>query len=267
MSKKNDKNDIYGRAEKPWKKNFGLWMPDKDIRDTRGFISPGVIGAVAGARRRTAGVSYLLAENFETPTTGYDNALGAFTEGGTISPAYTTNPIVGSQSCRAASNWCAITSPVFTGQTDVWAFIRIKSVTGYLTSTGGAYWDICKLETSSGSLLCSLAVAYRNSPDRNIISLYCNGGNSSESSFTFNTWANNVLNLWLHYVASGTCQLFATQGNDLTRPTSDSGSGTKIERTGGTGTAAQISVQRISAEEVLWDHIRISTSEIGDDPV
>jgi hypothetical protein len=37
----------------PYRKSFGVWVPDKRLTDNRGFISPGTIGAVAGSRRRS----------------------------------------------------------------------------------------------------------------------------------------------------------------------------------------------------------------------
>lgn len=39
---------------KPWRKQFGIWVPNRSLRDERGFISPSIIGAVAGSRRRAA---------------------------------------------------------------------------------------------------------------------------------------------------------------------------------------------------------------------
>lgn len=40
---------------KPYRKSLGIWGPDKRLTDNRGFISPGIVGAVAGSRRRTGG--------------------------------------------------------------------------------------------------------------------------------------------------------------------------------------------------------------------
>lgn len=56
---------------KPWRKSFGIWVPDRALRDNRGFISPGIIGAVAGARRRTGTFSpWQIGINFRQ-TSGY----------------------------------------------------------------------------------------------------------------------------------------------------------------------------------------------------
>lgn len=40
---------------KPWRKQFGIWVPDRSLTDNRGFISPAIVGAVAGSRRRSTG--------------------------------------------------------------------------------------------------------------------------------------------------------------------------------------------------------------------
>jgi hypothetical protein len=41
----------------PWRKSFGIWVPDRKLTDTRGMVGIGIpqIGAVAGSRRRTSG--------------------------------------------------------------------------------------------------------------------------------------------------------------------------------------------------------------------
>lgn len=39
---------------KPWRKQFGIWVPDRSLSDDRGFINAGAIGAIAGSRRRTS---------------------------------------------------------------------------------------------------------------------------------------------------------------------------------------------------------------------
>jgi hypothetical protein len=41
----------------PWRKSFGIWVPDRRISDTRGMVGIGIptIGAVAASRRRTSG--------------------------------------------------------------------------------------------------------------------------------------------------------------------------------------------------------------------
>ena len=65
----------------PWRKSFGIWVPNRSLRDNRGFISPGTIGAVAGSRRRVAGTSYLISEGFESGAlpTGWTNFTTAMT--------------------------------------------------------------------------------------------------------------------------------------------------------------------------------------------
>lgn len=40
---------------KSWRKQFGIWVPDRKLSDERGFINPGVVGAIAGNRRRSSG--------------------------------------------------------------------------------------------------------------------------------------------------------------------------------------------------------------------
>lgn len=40
---------------KPWRRQFGIWVPDRSLSDERGFISAGAVGAIAGSRRRVGG--------------------------------------------------------------------------------------------------------------------------------------------------------------------------------------------------------------------
>jgi hypothetical protein len=60
----------------PYRKSFGIWVPDRSIRDNRGFISPGIIGAVAGSRRRTAAAVGAITQDAVTN----NNRSGAFAD-------------------------------------------------------------------------------------------------------------------------------------------------------------------------------------------
>jgi hypothetical protein len=58
---------VKAKATKPWRKSFGIWVPDKDMRDTRGFIGGALLGEEAGK-------IYLLACDNITGPVGIGNA-------------------------------------------------------------------------------------------------------------------------------------------------------------------------------------------------
>lgn len=70
---------------------------------------------------------FLVCQNFETETTGYDNSE-SWTESGTVEAAYTTNPLRGSQSCQVANS--SLTRFTQGDQTELYAAFRIRVTDG-----------------------------------------------------------------------------------------------------------------------------------------
>lgn len=64
---------------KPWRKQFGIWVPDRSLSDKRGFINAGAVGAIAGSRRRSgdADVSAYLAARTSITSSTEINAVTA----------------------------------------------------------------------------------------------------------------------------------------------------------------------------------------------
>jgi hypothetical protein len=107
----------------PYRKSFGIWVPDRSLRDNRGFISPGVIGAVAGARRRTGGITYLASFDLDT-----GSKPAEFTDAGTPNwndTAYINTGAGFSVSLNLDSSTDS-TYVAFTGQADVWVYFIYK---------------------------------------------------------------------------------------------------------------------------------------------
>src|SRR6187549_3665401 len=75
-----------------------IWVPKSFAQ--RGLRSPAVVGSLKPTAAAGGGASYLLNQNFETPTTGYDNGETWTPFGTNVLPAYGTGALKGSQSFR-----------------------------------------------------------------------------------------------------------------------------------------------------------------------
>lgn len=102
------------------------------------------------------GGAFLINQNFETATTGYDNGETWAETGSTITPADTTapSPLVGSQSCRFSGTNIRLTSPTYAAQDTIYLrfrarFITLPSSTSIITILGpGVVLDL----QASGSM-------------------------------------------------------------------------------------------------------------------
>jgi hypothetical protein len=205
------------------------------------------------------GPTYLIEENFETPTTGYDSGV-TWTESGTVDPDNSTTPLVGSQSCLLSGSYANITGD-FTGQTDVWAYGRFKPVDFWTGDT--SYAGIFALRSAGAEYLLSVNVRYDSgSGGKGEVVLYANGAASSASSTLLDRATE--YHIWVRYVESGTCIL--AMSTSATRPSVDGSGAVYLTKTGGTGTASEVLVGNIQNEPMRADRILVSTSEIGNSP-
>lgn len=91
-----------------------------------------VLAAVPVPHRRSvnaSSVTYLINQNFETPTTGYDNGETWSVTGTTVNPVFTP-ALLGTQSCElSGSLTLRLTSPTHTGLSESYYYWRTKFTT------------------------------------------------------------------------------------------------------------------------------------------
>lgn len=82
---------------------------------------------LGGSPSAVVPATYLRNQNFETPTTGYDNTETWVTSTGTPSPAYTTTVLLGTQSlaCNATAGGVRVRSD-FTNQNEAWGYFLFQ---------------------------------------------------------------------------------------------------------------------------------------------
>jgi len=195
---------------------------------------------------------YLVEEGFEG--TGIPSGWSTFS--GTPDYDNTTSPPEGLKAlmCDEKSDQARVD---FTGGTDIWAYCiyrkNIQKVHPVVTQF--------MLRDSSGTELCGLQT-YNDE-----IFLYAGGSKTSRSLWRTG-WENVDVHVWLHYVSSGTCELYVS--SDGVKPTSDSTSATYLTKTGSAGTASKLSCEGsqtgTSAYKDWYDRVLVLDSEIGDNP-
>jgi hypothetical protein len=134
---------------------YSLGLSSREISCCAQDFGAELASASGGAADPCGG--YLLCENFETPTTGYDNPQGltwtAVPANGIINPAYVTGPLRGSQSLRiyAADYHDGTDTVSFTGGSPRYSAFRLKLIT-YPTD----YTNLVYLMDASGNVLTKL---------------------------------------------------------------------------------------------------------------
>lgn len=213
---------------KPYRKSFGIWVPDRSLSDNRGFISPVVVGAVAGSRRRTVAVGNIVADLWAT----FDDATNPATaaslkgtaSGGSVAgSSWFTS---GTQFQCATAAEIAMISTVnstsdsggtrgYVGNHNVPNYARIDLNT-YPTSQSVGFWfKVTALSTNtyahvaaqgegSTAAACIAILRVENNSGAYTSFLYNSGGSSSTFSISVNTW------YWaaIKYVKNGTCTLY-----------------------------------------------------------
>jgi hypothetical protein len=113
---------------KPYRKSFGIWVPDRSLTDNRGFISPGVVGAVAGSRRRVVASDYSSAILADSPWLYW--RLGETT--GTTAADTSGNSRTGTYTGTATTSYTLNQSSLITGTNPSCAFDIASGVHGYV---------------------------------------------------------------------------------------------------------------------------------------
>lgn len=196
------------------------------------------------------GSPYLVSEDVDgsgTPA-GWTNA-------GSPNWDYTTSPIVGAQSllCSSELNTTTIS---FTPASTVWVFCRIRR-----EATGGSSSTIPIVGLRSASDVNLALVTNRNNPAYRLLGGSIIGG--------FNATVSNGVNhaLWLQYIigtgANSIARMWLQEDGTEIRPASMYANHTTGNAT---ADAAKLILGGASAAGMVFDKIRVSTSEIGDNP-
>lgn len=229
------------------------------------------IGGVAIASIKTigdvdntdaGGPSYLVNQNFETPTTGYDNGE-TWVEGGSGFTPNHTPAIVGSQSFRiaqsgaAGSSYIAFTATgkvhwylrarfdVFPTGSNTFIQIRNSSGTALMSYIARASDGFISVSPAGGTANASNTTAMTTGVDYHFWGTYTPGtGANAEGEFGFST--------------DGTKPTFAASGNRVCKATN----GTATTDAGRLyiGSTAGIT------QTIVFDKILVSSSDIGSNP-
>jgi hypothetical protein len=206
--------------------------------------------------------SWLVNQNFETPTSGYDNGESWTVNGTGANPVYTP-AIVGTQSCRLIPNWSSIQSPLFSPQSDVWAFARIKAPGGL--STQSSRTTIFALLNASEVTVVGLQVRTTDGGTTATFNLVSNGGAISADSAFVPHYTGQDLYVWLHFApGTGTCSVHVSTTS--TKPTADDTSAAFLTGDGASATAVQVYVGNVNEQELIVDRILARVAAIGDNP-
>jgi hypothetical protein len=219
------------------------------------------------AHRRIASVSsiynpcdtapYLVLQNFETPTTGYDHCETWTETGSNVNQTYTGVVLEGTQSCLITQTASAErTSTTFTANDEVWAYCLFRPVT---IDTGSAR-DIFAIR--NGDTFLATVRAGGAGSQLQIVS-----GSTATTVATIAT--GTTYHLWLHYLkgtgANSVCDVaFSTTG---IRPTSGNNF---AQITDGSGTSQGDTIQlgrnSLVTQTYIFDKVRVDNAQIGDNP-
>lgn len=207
-----------------------------------------LIGAIAGSRRRTSAVTYDFEENFETPTTGYDNS--GWTTYGSANPAYSTSPapLQGTQSLYAATGALRGSYRSHTAWTgEKWFYWRMYCVTAVVNDYH-FYADL--VETS-----------FRIGFSSGKIRLWV-GGVIVDAASAFPL--DQLVHVWVRYQPGAA----GTANGDLYYSTDGVRGTPKCSVTTATTTTEANRPWWLSRSTyaVIWDRIIINSTAIGDNP-
>ncbi len=196
--------------------------------------------------------SYLICQNFETPTTGYDNGE-TWNPTGTVDPAYTGVILRGTQSCHVSS--VSSTRDDFAASSDVYAFCDFYLLA--LPASQGEQGLRLRSSLSGGEIR-----AYIYSTGQVIIETGV-GGCSSPSATSLVTGTHYYL--WVEHHSGGTDVLAIS--TTTTKPSVDGSGNVYLTCSGDVGTLDQVRAESTPAgSDSVFDHILVSTSVIGNNP-
>lgn len=197
-----------------------------------------------------AAPTYLVNQNFETATTGYDNGE-TWNETGTQNHADTSSPLVGSQSWSsstiAAESWTS-----FTGQSTVYVY-----ATGKFAVLDNVV-EVFEVRDSTGTYVTRVRLL--NDGSMRIV----NFATSATSAAGLVT-AGTQFHMWIHYTkgtgADSTSDIYISSTS--TKPGSPSAS---ITGAGSTTDAARVAVMSWNGGKYQWDKVLVDDVVIGSNP-
>lgn len=205
----------------------------------------------------TAG-TYLINQNFEgTNFHGYDNGETWVYSAAGVDPDYTTAPapLRAAQSLRLFAN-DSFTYTTYTPQNDLWAFCEFQIVTlpGQQSTTG------LILGTNAGWIGLNL---------NQIGTIQFGYPPSLSSASAMHLAAGVHYYLWMHCIVGGTNTLYIS--STTTRPAADDSTHCKISigdanSTGFHDVGVWHESTLSTAAQVIYDHVLVSPSSIGDNP-
>ena len=228
-----------------------------------GVLVPAAHGQFAPGRsfsfraQPAAGASYLFQENFEV--TGYENT---WTEGGTgtVDEDYSTSGLglEGSKCLRleAAAQSPRATSDNWSAQSDLWFYVLVRPV-----SLPAATMMLLTLQATTTE-----CVRIRLDPAG---TLKVRAGGGTENTTVAATSAGTTYHIWVHYTKGTGSNAFGSVAfsTDGVKPTSGN---QYRETTNGTAASdcnnVRFGVTSSGTFDLLYDKVRVSASEIGDNP-
>jgi hypothetical protein len=210
---------------------------------------PGAGGGGGGGGNPCAG--YLVCQNFETASTGYDNGETWVVDSATIDPVYTTTILRGTQSLHGSGGNAQVHT-TFANQSDVWMYCLIRFIS--FTSANGITFRFQDNPVTKNLLCLQLN-------NTGTVSVFSDGSSSSNSACTLST--GTTYSMWMHFVAGGTSTLYMS--TTTTRPSSDDATHVVVTINGVNVPAGLMSLY-FNDSNAIADHVLVSSSAIGDNP-
>jgi hypothetical protein len=216
-----------------------------------------------GLDNTASGASYIIDQNFETATTGYDNSE-SWTEAGTgtVEAAQTSGPILGSQSLNIITS--AQTGSTFTSLgsaiANFYVFMRLR-----INSWNAASQSLAFIRTSGASDRATLQLTATR------LMRVLNAGGTLNASTDVVPLSTDIY-VWFEYEKGSGVNAIARFGwsSDGTKPTITAAGAKTGESTNGTGVA---DTQRLylgndssCTYDITFDHVLVDDVTIGSNP-
>lgn len=235
-----------------------LWVPSAPYI-VKAAVLPNQRHVAAKAAAGSSGPSYIFQENFETPTTGYENTWFGTAAGGTLAPATSTSglSLQGAQCLHIiATAQGTFTSANFTSSPEIYIYLLFR-----IHSTAAANKVPLSLLDNTSTTFLQLYILATSQLD------FYDGSN--EAKPTDATGLDTSYSVWLHY-KKGTGANAVMEVEYATTPT-QVGSGSKYASFSngvGTSNVTGINLGDTSAytSDLYFDKLRISTTPIGSNP-
>lgn len=219
-------------------------------------MGPMTFGGISTAPASCADSSctgFLVCQNFETATTGYDNSE-SWTETGTVEAAYTTGPLRGAQSCQIGAGGSRISKSLGGDYEELYVFFRMSLADTTPSETTRI------LSFLEGSADAAKIVIYATG------TMACDHGTVNDTNAT--PFAAGTNYIWVHYKGnSGASDGVLSLHRGSSRVYSEATEICSI--TNGNDASAHATTFRLEDDAgdgmvVLYDQVLVKTTAIGD---